>query len=73
MKKVCNDVEIESKLVSLTVQQLQYRSGTAGDETRLDICVRSFWVRGQESFLDIRVFDQTVTDTSMPYYHNAIK
>ena len=57
MRGVCDDVEIEAKLTSLTGEQLQYRSTITGDEARLDIRARSFWVRGQEAFLDIRVFD----------------
>ena len=32
-------------------------SSITGDETRLDIRVRSLWVRSQEAFLDVRVFD----------------
>ena len=57
LREVCNDVEVEAKLILLTGEQLQYRSAIAGDEARLDIRARSFWVRGQEAFLDIRVFD----------------
>ena len=57
LREVCNDVEVEAKLILLTGEQLQYRSAIAGDEARLDIRARSFWVRGQEAFLDIRVFN----------------
>ena len=57
LREVCNDVEVEAKLIPLTGEQLQYWSAITGDEARLDIRARSFWVRGQEAFLDIRVFD----------------
>ena len=57
LREVCNDVEVEAKLIPLTHEQLQYRSGITGDEARIDIRARSFWVRGQKAFLDIRVFD----------------
>ena len=57
MREVCNDVEVEAKLIPLTGEQLQYRLAITGDEARIDIRARSFWVRGQEAFLDIRVFD----------------
>ena len=57
LREVCNDVEVEAKLILLTGEQLQYRSAITGGEVRLDIRARSFWVRGQEAFLDIRVFD----------------
>ena len=56
-REVCNDVEVEAKLTPLTVEQIQYRSAITGDEARLDIRAQSFWVRGQEVFLVIRVFD----------------
>ena len=56
-REVCIDVEVEAKLIPLTGEQLQYRSAIKRDEARLDIRARSFWVRGQEAFLNIRVFD----------------
>ena len=57
LRDVSNDAEVEVKLMPLTGEQLQYRSAITGVEARLDIRARSFWVRGQEAFLDIRVFD----------------
>ena len=57
LREVYNDVEVEAKLIPLTGEQLQYRLAITGDEARIDIRARSFWVRGQEAFLDIRVFD----------------
>ena len=57
LREACNDVEVEAKLIQLTGEQRQYRSAITGDEARLDIQARSFWMRGQEAFLDIRVFD----------------
>ena len=57
LREVWNDVEVEAKLIPLTGEQLQYRSAITGDEARLDIRARSFWVRAQKAFLGIRVFD----------------
>ena len=57
LREVFNDAEVEVKLMPLIGEQLQYRSAITGVEARLDICARSFWVRGQEAFLDTRVFD----------------
>ena len=57
LRDVSNDAEVEVKLMPLTGEQLQYRSVITGVEARLDIRARSFWVRGQEAFLDIRVFN----------------
>ena len=71
-REVCIDVEVEAKLIPLTGEQLQYRSAIKRDEARLDIRARSFWVRGQEAFLDIRVFDQKANrylNATLPRYH----
>ena len=57
LREICNDVEVETKLIPLTGEQLQYRSAITGDEARLDIRARTFWVRDQEAILDIRVFE----------------
>ena len=57
LREVCNDVEEEGKLMPLTGEQLQYRSAITGDEAKLDIRAQNFWVKGQETFLDISVFD----------------
>ena len=46
LREVSNDVELEAKLIPLIGEQLQYRSAIIGDEARLDICARGFWVRG---------------------------
>ena len=73
LREVCNDVEVEAKLIPLTGEQLQCRSAVTGHEARLDIGARSFWVRDQEAFLDIKVPTQTLRDTSMPHYHNVMK
>ena len=72
MREVWNDVEVEAKLIPLTGEQLQYRSAITEEEMRLDIRVRSFWVRGQEACLDITIFDPNAnrylnaTLTTMP-------
>ena len=46
LHEVCNDVEVESRLLPLTRGNLQYRSPIRGDEARLDIRARGFWERG---------------------------
>ena len=57
LREVCNDVEVEAKLMPLTGEQLQQRSAITRDESKLNIRGRNIWVRDQEAFLDIRVFD----------------
>ena len=36
---------------------MEHRSAIENNKARLDIRVRIFWIRGQQAFLDIRVFD----------------
>ena len=37
LRELWNDVEVEAKLIPLTVEELQYRSVITADEVRLDI------------------------------------
>ena len=54
---VCNDVEIEPKLLPVTSKTFPNRTANTHTEARLDIRSRGFWVRGQQVFFDIRVFN----------------
>ena len=42
LNEVCNDAEVEAKLISLNGEQLQHRSAITGDEAKLEICARGF-------------------------------
>jgi hypothetical protein len=53
---VCNDVTTEPPLLKLTGEQQFQKSANTQDDARLDIAARSFWVRGQRAFFDVRVF-----------------
>ena len=55
LKKVCNDVELEPKLIPVN-----------DDEARLDIRARGFWRPGQSAF-----FDVCLTNTNAPSQVNA--
>ena len=57
LSNVCNDVEIEPKLLPVTGGNLSNRAANTRTEARLDIRSRGFWVRGQQAFFHIRVFD----------------
>ena len=57
LREICNDIKLETNLIPLTGERLQYRSAITGNESRLDIRFQSFWVRGQEVFLDMWIFD----------------
>ena len=57
LSEVCKDVEIEPKLTPLTGEVLGSRTANTTNQARLDIRARGVWERGQQAFLDLRVFD----------------
>ena len=74
LREVCDDAEVEVKLIPLTGEQLQYRSAVTGDEASLNTRARNFWVRGQEAFLNIRVFNANANrciNTTLPQCHET--
>ena len=73
LKEIFKDIKVEAKLIPLTDEQLQYRSAVTRDETRLNICAQSFWVRVRKHIWMLGFLTQTLTDTSMPHYHDTIK
>ena len=42
LREICNNIKLETKLVPLTGERLQYRSAITGNESRLDIRFQSF-------------------------------
>ena len=57
LTKVCKGTEIEPKLTPLTGKELGSRTANTTNEARLDIRARGVWQRGQQLFLDLRIFD----------------
>ena len=51
------DVAVEPPLIPLTGERLNLRSANIDDEARLDIRARSFWMRGEQAFFDVRIFN----------------
>ena len=62
LKEVCSDVAIEPPLIELTGENFKLKSTKTGDESRTDIYARGFWIKGQQEFFDVRVFDATFTN-----------
>ena len=54
---VCKDVDIEPQLLPVTGETFDNRTANTSNEVRVDIKSRGFWVRGQQTFFDVRVFD----------------
>ena len=57
LTEVCKDVDIEPQLVLVTGQIFENRTTNTNNEGRVDIKSRGFWVKDQQPFLDVRVFD----------------
>ena len=60
LSNVCNDVDIEPKLLPVTGQNLSNRTTNTRTEARLDITSvvgGEFWVRGRQVFFNIRLFE----------------
>ena len=73
LEGVLNDVEVEPQLLPLTGENLRYQTAIRGDEARLDIRARGLWERGQQAFLDTRVFDPNASrylNTSIQQCYN---
>ena len=57
LSEVCEGVENEPMLQSLTGETLKYQTAKAENNARLDASALGFWCRDQRAFFDIRVFD----------------
>ena len=57
LSEVCNDTEIEPKLVPLSGEDLTNRTGNRSNETRLGVRASWFWERGEQAFFDSSVFN----------------
>ena len=55
--EVSKDIIIEPKLTPLTGEELSSRTANTTNEARLDNRACGVWERGQQVFLDLRVFD----------------
>ena len=52
LSELCCDTEIEPKLTTLCVEQLQDRKSNNSNKVRVDIRTQGFWERGQQAFYD---------------------
>lgn len=57
LSEVTKDVEVEPELIALTGEEMHHATSKTNNEVRLDIAARDFWVKGQRSYFDVRVFD----------------
>ena len=57
MTEVCKDVDIEPQLLPAMGETFENRTTNNSNEASVDIKSRGFWVRDQQAFFDVRVFD----------------
>ena len=60
LPEVCKNIEIKPKLTPLKAEELDNRTANTTKEARLDLnqdLAPGVWERGQQAFLDLRVFD----------------
>ena len=57
LSEVYRDVQVESTLLPLTEERMENRTAFETNEARLNITARGFCIRGQQAFLDVRIFD----------------
>ena len=57
LTEVCKDVDIEPQLLPVMGETFENRTANTSNEARVDIKSRGFWVRGQQTFFDVRLFD----------------
>ena len=69
LTKVCKDIEIEPKLTPLIGKEFGSRTANTTNEARLDIRACGVWERGQQLFLDLRIFDPN----TCPYCNKSLQ
>ena len=57
LNEVCSQVSVEPTLTPLTGEEFRQASVIKTENARADICARSFWIKGQTAYCDVRVFN----------------
>ena len=57
LTKICKDVNIKPQLLLVRSETFNNRTANTSREARVDLKSRVFWVKGQQAFFDVRVFD----------------
>ena len=57
LTEVCKDVDIEPQLLPVIGETFDNRTANTSNEAGVDIKSGEFWVRGQQTFFDEKVFD----------------
>ena len=67
LREVCHDVRVEPPLIPTNGHVFELSSANAADDAKLDVSARGFWRRGQQAFLDVRIFNpMALTNVELP-------
>ena len=57
LNEICNDIQIEPQLQSLSGEHFDAKTANKHEDARLYISARGFWCSGQKALFDVRVFN----------------
>ena len=57
---ICDDVKIEPPLFPLSGESLSERTDNIQDSEQVDLSARAFWIAGQKTIFEVRVFNPLV-------------
>ena len=57
LNEICNDVQIEPQLQSLSGEHFDAKTANKHEDARLDISARGFWCSGKKALFDVRVLN----------------
>ena len=57
LNEICNDVQIEPQLQSLSGEHFCAKTAKKHEDAQLDISAREFWCSAQKALFDVRVFN----------------
>ena len=57
LREICPNVVVEPALTPLTGEQIHFKTSNTADLARSDISAKDFWIKGQVTYCDVRVFN----------------
>ena len=57
LREVCHDVRVEPPLLPANGHTFEHSTANTADDAKLDVSARGFWRRGQQAFVDVRIFN----------------
>ena len=61
LTKLCTDVETKPKVLPVAKEGFENQTANTRNQASVDTRPSGFWVRGQKAFLEMRLFDHSLT------------